>query len=178
MRQDNRRRVASSEGSIEGKAPCANARDTRTEPHRALHRDSPGTALWPVWDTTLHLVVSSRDRLVNARKLVIDQSATIDAACNPFRPDSEVRALKRAHGQPVLMGAVLADLVAVSLRAALLSDGDVNPISGYGTARSRSGAGSRHHPTEAGSAGGRRRRRTGEVSIRTGATSRCRPGHC
>jgi thiamine biosynthesis lipoprotein len=86
--------------------------------------------LWPVWDTTLHLVVTSPDRLVDARRLVIDQVAAIDDACNPFRSDSEVRALQQAHGQPVRVSALLAELVAVSLRAAQLTDGDVDPIAG------------------------------------------------
>jgi thiamine biosynthesis lipoprotein len=40
-----------------------------------------------------------------------------------------VRALQRAHGQPVQVNPLLADLVAVSVRAAQLSDGDVDPIS-------------------------------------------------
>ncbi|WP_460492525.1 FAD:protein FMN transferase [Dactylosporangium cerinum] len=83
-----------------------------------------------MWDSTLHLVVTERDRLAEARKLVIEQVTAIDEACNPFRPDSEVRALRRARGRPVRLSLLLAELVAVSLRAALLSDGCLDLISG------------------------------------------------
>ncbi|MEV4510677.1 FAD:protein FMN transferase [Dactylosporangium sp. NPDC049525] len=88
-----------------------------------------GTALWPVWDSTLHLMVTDRSRLAAARKLVIEQVTAIDEACNPLRPDSEVRALRRARGRPVRLSPLLAELVAVSLRAALLSDGCLDHIS-------------------------------------------------
>jgi thiamine biosynthesis lipoprotein len=86
--------------------------------------------LWPVWNTTLQLVVTSRNRLADARRLVIDQVAAIDAAGNPFCPDSEVRALQQAEGQQVRVSALLAELVTVSLRAAVLSDGDLDPLAG------------------------------------------------
>jgi thiamine biosynthesis lipoprotein len=99
-------------------------------PSRELSTHQTGTALWPVWDSTLHLVVTERNCLAEARKLVIEQVTAIDAACNPFRPDSEVRALQRARGRPVRLSVLLAELVAVSLRAALLSDGCLDLISG------------------------------------------------
>ncbi|MCW2637802.1 MAG: ApbE family lipoprotein [Dactylosporangium sp.] len=130
MCEDDRGGAALSGGSAEGKAPYGDSRGTSAVPPRELHPDRSGTALWPVWDTTLHLVVTSPDRLVDARRLVIDQVAAIDDACNPFRSDSEVRALQQAHGQPVRVSALLAELVAVSLRAAQLTDGDVDPIAG------------------------------------------------
>jgi FAD:protein FMN transferase len=120
--------AALSGGWTEGKAPYAHARDASVVPPRELLPDRSGTALWPVWDTTLHLVVTSPDRLVDARRLVIHQVAAIDDACNPLRSDSEVRALQRARDQPVRVSPLLAELVAVSLRAARLSDGDVDPI--------------------------------------------------
>jgi FAD:protein FMN transferase len=59
-----------------------------------------------------------------------EQVAAIEGACSQARSDSEVRALQWAHDQPVRESALLAGLVAVSLREARLSDGDVDPISG------------------------------------------------
>jgi FAD:protein FMN transferase len=115
-------------GWTEAKTPYAHTGDAGAVPPRERPPDRSDTALWPAWDTTLHLVVTSSDRLVDARKLVINQVAAIDDACNPLRSDSEVRALQRAHGQPVRVSPLLTELVAVSLRAARLSDGDVDPI--------------------------------------------------
>jgi thiamine biosynthesis lipoprotein len=129
MCEDNRRPAALSGDSVEGKAPDGNSRGASAVSSCELLPDRSGTALWPVWDTTAHLVVTSPERLVDARRLVIDEVAAIDDACNPFRSDSEVRALQRAHGQPVRVSALLAELVAASLQAARLTDGDVDPIS-------------------------------------------------
>jgi thiamine biosynthesis lipoprotein len=129
MRNDNKHRTLSG-ASAGGKASYGNAATVSEVPPQEFLRGRAGTALWPVWDTTVHLVVTSPDRMLDARKLVIDQVAAIDDACNPFRSDSEVRALQRADGEPVQVSPLLAELVAVSLRAARLSDGDVDPISG------------------------------------------------
>ncbi|GAB3842900.1 hypothetical protein ACFPIJ_00070 [Dactylosporangium cerinum] len=94
------------------------------------HTRMTGAAMWPVWNTTMHLLVTLRDQLPDARRLVIDQVAAIDEACNPFRADSEVRALQPAEGRQVRVSALLAELVAVSLRAAVLSEGDLDPLAG------------------------------------------------
>jgi thiamine biosynthesis lipoprotein len=124
LNQDGRGRAGS------GQATTWYARSKLGLRPRALQREQSGAALWPVWNTTLHLTVTSRDHLTDARNLVIDQVAAIDDACNPYLPDSEIRALQRAQGQQVRVSALLAELVAVSLRAAVLSDGGLDPISG------------------------------------------------
>lgn len=127
MRQGNEHQTESNGAPV---AAAAHNRSSGRGPSRELPVHQAGTALWPVWDATLHLVVTERGRLAEARKLVIEQVTAIDAACNPFRPDSEVRALRRARGRPVRLSLLLAELVAVSLRAALLSDGCLDLISG------------------------------------------------
>jgi thiamine biosynthesis lipoprotein len=129
MRESDRG-AASCGASTGTKAPYAIWRGASGVPPRELLPDRSGTALWSVWDTTAHLIVTSPDRLVDARRLVIDQVAAIDDACNPFRHDSEVRALQRANGQPVEVSPLLAEMVAISLREARRSDGDIDPLSG------------------------------------------------
>src|SRR5258706_2637408 len=79
-------------------------------PLHRLHRDQSGAALWPVWNTTLHLAVTSRNLLADARRLVIDQVVAIDDTGNPLRPDAEVRTLQRAEGRQVRVSALLAEL--------------------------------------------------------------------
>jgi thiamine biosynthesis lipoprotein len=91
---------------------------------------APGTALWAVWGATARLVVTDPDQLGAARALVTEHLAAVDKACSRFRSDSEVRSLERAEGHPVRVSPLLAELVAAALRAARLSDGDVDPTLG------------------------------------------------
>src|SRR4051812_14103477 len=88
------------------------------------------SAEWPVWGTTARLVVTDPGRLPAARRLLRRQVAAGDKACSVLRGDSEVRRVQRAGGRPVRVSELLAELVAVSLRAAERSDGDVDPTVG------------------------------------------------
>lgn len=53
-----------------------------------------------------------------------------DLACSRFRADSELSAVNAASGAPVHVGPVLLDAVGAALRAARLTDGDVDPTVG------------------------------------------------
>ena len=53
-----------------------------------------------------------------------------DQACSRFRPDSELCALNAAAGTAVRVGPVLLEAVSAALRAARLTDGDVDPTVG------------------------------------------------
>jgi FAD:protein FMN transferase len=53
-----------------------------------------------------------------------------DRACSRFRPDSELSAVNAASGQSVRVGPVLLEAVSAALRAARLTDGDVDPTVG------------------------------------------------
>jgi thiamine biosynthesis lipoprotein len=88
------------------------------------------TAQWPVWGTTARIVVTDRGRLPAARKLVRRELDAVDKACNLFRDDSEIRKVQRAGDRPVRVSELLAELVAVSLRAADSSGGNVDPTIG------------------------------------------------
>jgi thiamine biosynthesis lipoprotein ApbE len=54
----------------------------------------------------------------------------LDRACSRFRPDSELRRLDDHRGGPVRVSPLLAELIQVGLRAARLTDGDVDPTVG------------------------------------------------
>jgi FAD:protein FMN transferase len=58
---------------------------------------------------------------------VVDE---FDRACSRFRPDSELSAVNAASGQPVRVGPVLLEAVSAALRAARLTEGDVDPTVG------------------------------------------------
>jgi thiamine biosynthesis lipoprotein len=94
-----------------------------------------GTSEWPAWGTTARLVVTDPSGLPAARRLVRRQLAAVDKACSLFRGDSEVRRVQRAGARPVRVSELLAELVAVSLRAADRSDGDVDPTVGAAMVR-------------------------------------------
>lgn len=66
------------------------------------------------------------DASIAVRRVVAD----IDAACSRFRPDSEIEVANRASGHPVVVGPLLAEAIEVSLQAARLTDGDLDPTVG------------------------------------------------
>jgi thiamine biosynthesis lipoprotein len=69
-------------------------------------------------------------RLEPARVAVEEEVAAIDAACSRFRDDSELTAVNRGGGRPVQVGPLLSEAIETALRAARLTDGDVDPTVG------------------------------------------------
>ncbi|MEA2145655.1 MAG: FAD:protein transferase [Solirubrobacteraceae bacterium] len=90
----------------------------------------PSFASFPVWGSTAVVGTTDADALAAAQAAVKDVLDAVDLACSRFREDSEIAALARAHGQPVPVGQVLFDAVSAGLRAARLTDGDVDPTLG------------------------------------------------
>jgi thiamine biosynthesis lipoprotein len=80
--------------------------------------------------TTAVLAVTDRDGLGRARAALDDTISTFDQACSRFRDDSELCALNRAAGRPVRVSSLLLEAVAAAIRAARLTDGDVDPTVG------------------------------------------------
>jgi thiamine biosynthesis lipoprotein len=83
----------------------------------------------------VQLVVTSPGRLPAARELLEADLSALDLACSRFRPDSELMAVSnvaRGASSPVTVyvSPLLAHAVAVALRAAQLTDGDVDPTVG------------------------------------------------
>jgi thiamine biosynthesis lipoprotein len=89
----------------------------------------------------IQLVVTDPRRLSEARRLLEEDLARVDQACSRFRPDSELVALARTgrggRMKTVQISPILAEAIAVSLGAAELTEGDVDPT--VGTAMSIAG---------------------------------------
>src|SRR5690242_21892233 len=90
---------------------------------------APAGASWRALGTFVHLLVTEPARLDQARQLLTADLAEVDAACSRFRPDSELCSLS-SSGCPTEISPLLAEAIAVALRAARLTDGDVDPTVG------------------------------------------------
>jgi len=91
--------------------------------------EAPASADWTALGTMVQLLVTDPWRLAEGRRLLEADLAAVDAACSRFRPDSELVAVDSAPG-PVEVSPLLAEALAVALRAARLTDGDVDPTVG------------------------------------------------
>src|SRR5438552_1421837 len=89
--------------------------------------DAGASASWRALGTLVQLVVTDPAALPEARRLLTHDLDAVDAACSRFRADSEIRSL---HGGRQQVSPLLAEAVAVALRAARLTDGDVDPTVG------------------------------------------------
>ncbi|MGH3299474.1 MAG: FAD:protein FMN transferase [Trebonia sp.] len=90
---------------------------------------------WSALGMLVQLVVTPPGLLPAARELLEADLLALDLACSRFRPDSELVAIGSvARDAPgpvtVAISPLLAEAVAVSLRAAQLTDGDVDPTVG------------------------------------------------
>jgi thiamine biosynthesis lipoprotein ApbE len=99
--------------------------------------DSEQTAItsWQALGMLVQLVVTDREALGEASQMLSHELAELDAACSRFRPDSEVIRIGQLPGDATGMVAVtisplLAEAIAVALRAASLTGGDVDPTVG------------------------------------------------
>jgi thiamine biosynthesis lipoprotein ApbE len=82
----------------------------------------------------VQLVVTDPGAMGNARQLLEHDLTELDLACSRFRPDSEVVTIGQAAGvagqYTATVSPLLAEAIGVSLRAASLTDGDVDPTVG------------------------------------------------
>ncbi|MBO0809113.1 MAG: FAD:protein FMN transferase, partial [Actinobacteria bacterium] len=88
---------------------------------------SEASASWQALGTGVQLVVTDGRQLEAGRQLLAADLAAVDAACSRFRPDSEIMRLRPG---PARVSPLLAEAVGVALRAARLTDGDVDPTVG------------------------------------------------
>lgn len=91
---------------------------------------SANHAEWEIWGTKVVLRVTAPEALTPACEAVRDELAAIDRACSRFRPDSELSAVNAGAGRATRIGPLLGDALALALRAAALTDGDVDPTIG------------------------------------------------
>ena len=105
----------------------------------------PAAADWRALGTQVWLLVTDPGQLAEGRRLLEADLAAVDQACSRFRPDSELMRLGaegpgpasagHASGKPASTGPastvqvspLLAEAIAVALRAARMTDGDVDP---------------------------------------------------
>ena len=80
--------------------------------------------------TTAVVAVTDQAALTPARTAVEQDLAAIDLACSRFRDDSELMAVNAAAGSAVRVSALMLDAVQAALRAARVTDGDVDPTVG------------------------------------------------
>jgi thiamine biosynthesis lipoprotein len=88
-----------------------------------------GRAVWRALGTEVDVRCINGD-LDAAHAAVRAEIEAIDLACSRFRSDSEVSRLNAARGAMVPVSPLLAEAVAVALRAATLTDGLVDPTVG------------------------------------------------
>jgi thiamine biosynthesis lipoprotein ApbE len=80
--------------------------------------------------TNIRVVVTRATGLAAAKAAVDATLRDIDVACSRFRDNSELMVLNRRAGRETRVSELLARALAVGLRAARLTDGDVDPTVG------------------------------------------------
>jgi FAD:protein FMN transferase len=93
-----------------------------------------GSDTFSVFGTTATLLVSEPGQVQAARAIADAELAAVDLACSRFRPDSELSRLNAAGGAVTTVSELFAALVEAALRAARLTDGDVDPTCGQALA--------------------------------------------
>ena len=92
--------------------------------------DLAWSAHWTALGTTVVVGTSERRELAAACRVVRDVVAEIDRAASRFRADSELWRVNSAAGAPVVVSALFVRAAACALRAAQLTDGDLDPTIG------------------------------------------------
>jgi thiamine biosynthesis lipoprotein ApbE len=85
---------------------------------------------WEALGSRVVLQVNDADALESARAAVESELAAIDLACSRFRADSELSRINARSGRSTPAGPLLMEALEVAVRAAELSDGDVDPTVG------------------------------------------------
>ncbi|SFK98074.1 FAD:protein FMN transferase [Geodermatophilus ruber] len=85
---------------------------------------------WTAWTCAVRVAVTDSTALDAARAEVTAVMAEVDRAASRFRADSELAAVEASDGSFTRIGPLLTDLLAAALRAARLTDGDVDPTVG------------------------------------------------
>jgi thiamine biosynthesis lipoprotein ApbE len=87
-------------------------------------------AKWQALGTNVELLVSDSQALPLAQTILERQLGELDRACSRFREDSELMRVNASAGRTVRIGSLLIEAVELALRAAELTDGDVDPTVG------------------------------------------------
>jgi thiamine biosynthesis lipoprotein len=87
-------------------------------------------ASFPAWGSTATVAASDSERLPEAVRAVQRVLEGFDLACSRFRDDSELNAINRASGRSIKVSPLMVEATLAGVRAALLTDGDVDPTLG------------------------------------------------
>jgi thiamine biosynthesis lipoprotein ApbE len=91
---------------------------------------TPVSASWEALGTSAVLLVTDPGALGMARAIVEQELEQIDRACSRFRSDSDLQRVNAGAGRFVPVSELLIEAVQVALRAAELTDGDLDPTIG------------------------------------------------
>jgi thiamine biosynthesis lipoprotein ApbE len=97
---------------------------------QASGQAGPASARWEALGSTVVLRLSDPSTLAAARAAVERELDAVDRACSRFRADSELVALNSRAGVATPVSPLLMEAVELALRAAELTDGDVDPTLG------------------------------------------------
>jgi FAD:protein FMN transferase len=89
-----------------------------------------GVARWQALGTTVLLKVERHAALDAAERAARAELDAIDAACSRFREDSELSRANQRAGRTSAVSSLLAEAIDLALRAAAITDGDVDPTIG------------------------------------------------
>ena len=92
--------------------------------------DEARIARWQALGTTVIVAVTRLEELGPASRIVRGVLASIDRSCSRFREDSEISAVNRAQGAPVAVSSEFVRAAICALRAARITDGDLDPTIG------------------------------------------------
>jgi thiamine biosynthesis lipoprotein len=95
-----------------------------------ITESEPASVTFPTLGTTATLLVTRGHQLAVARRVLESHLDEIDRACSRFRPDSDLTRVNEAEGRRVRVAPLLITAVEVALRAARITDGDVDPTVG------------------------------------------------
>jgi thiamine biosynthesis lipoprotein len=90
----------------------------------------PGSVSFPALGSIAVVAVTDSAALSRAQATVEQTVAEFDVACSRFRDDSELASVNAAAGSAVRVSSLLLAAVNAALRAARLTDGDVDPTVG------------------------------------------------
>jgi thiamine biosynthesis lipoprotein len=92
--------------------------------------DRTSSVSFPALGSVAVLAIDDASLRGTARAAVEDTIDEFDLACSRFREDSELSTLNRAAGRPLRVSPLLVEATLAALRAARLTDGDVDPSVG------------------------------------------------
>jgi thiamine biosynthesis lipoprotein ApbE len=91
---------------------------------------TPVQAHWEALGTSVVMLVDDPEALATARAIVERELRLIDRACSRFRSDSDLQRVNERAGRFVAVSSLLIEALEVALRAAALTDGDLDPAIG------------------------------------------------